>query len=103
MAGEDKKTTDYRNKIVGYTPPTPIPPIIKKSLKNGLITEGSISENERPDTTCSESLNFDFDIIGSAKMRQGSTRLANQLGVSNILGMHYLVDTVSPNTNTQMI
>lgn len=83
--------------------PPPLPPLNRKSLRSGLIVQGSVSENERPETSVMESINFHFDAIGSATMRKGSTRLGNQLATSDILGLHYLVDTVSAGANTRLI
>lgn len=80
----------------------PLPPIVRKSLKSGLINPGAVSENERPESSVMESVNFHFDAIGSATVRKGSTRLGNQLS-GNILGLHYLVDTVTAGANTQAI
>lgn len=80
----------------------PLPPFSRKSMESGLLTQGAVSENRMPDTGVLESVNFHFDSIGSATLRAGITLLGANLG-SAIVGMHYLVDTVSPNTNTQMI
>ena len=80
----------------------PVPPVVRKSLKSGLMNEGAVSENERPQTSVSESINFDFDVIGSARLRLGTTALGNQI-VGSISGMHYYVDTVDTNPNTKMI
>lgn len=84
-----------------YQPPK-LPPLVRKSVKSGLITDGAVSENERPESSVSESINFDFDVIGSARVRKGLTRLGNALS-GNILGMHYFVDTVNASPQTQMI
>lgn len=83
------------------TVPPPLPPIVRKTLRSGLINPGAVSENDRPESSVMESLNFHFDAIGSATLRKGSTRLGDQKS-GNILGMHYLVDTVA-GTNTQTI
>lgn len=82
--------------------PPPLPPVLRKSVKSGLINPGAVGENDRPESSVMESINMHFDAIGSATLRKGSTRLGNQL-TGNILGLHYLVDTVSPGTNTQAI
>lgn len=84
------------------TQPKPLPPILRKTLKSGLINPGAVSENDRPQSSVLESVNFHFDAIGSATVRKGSTRLGQQLS-GNILGLHYLVDTVGVTTGTQMI
>lgn len=81
--------------------PPPLPPIVRKSLKSGLINPGAVSENERPESSVLESINWHFDAIGSATVRKGSTALGNALS-GNILGMHYFVDTVA-GTNTQVM
>ena len=84
---ENKQPKDSSGRV-------PLPTISRKSMKSGLINEGSVSENERPETSVSESLNFHFDAIGSATIRKGYTILGNNLGGA-ILGMHYHVDTVA--------
>ena len=71
-------------------------------MKSGLITPGAVSEHERPGTSVVESLNFHFDAIGSATLRKGQTALGNALS-GNILGLHYHVDTVTPDTYTQTL
>lgn len=80
----------------------PIAPVSRKSMESGLITKGAVSENARPETSVEESINFHFDTIGAAIIRPGITILGNNLG-SQILGMHYFVDTLSAGANTQMI
>lgn len=80
----------------------PLPPINRKSLKSGLINQGAVSENERPETSVLESLNFHFDSIGSATLRKGLTRVGNAL-TGNILGLYYYVDTVNANPNNQLV
>ena len=82
--------------------PAPLPPITRKSMRSGLITLGAVSENERPETSVMESLNFHFDSIGSATLRKGITRIGSQLS-GNILGTYYFVDTVNSNAKTQLI
>lgn len=70
-------------------------PIIRKSVESGLITKGSISETNRPNTSVEESINFDFDTIGSARLRLGTTPLGPQLpftastDVSMVYGTQY--------------
>lgn len=80
----------------------PLPPLIRKSLESGLITTGAITENRRPETSVTESLNFNFDTIGAATLRKGITLLGNNLG-SQILGMHYFVDTLNAGLHTRFI
>lgn len=72
----------------------PLPPFSRKSLKSGLINQGAVSENDRPDSSVMESLNFHFDAIGSATLRKGTTLLGQNLS-SSILGIYYFVDTVN--------
>lgn len=79
----------------------PLAPVVRNSLKSGLITQGAVSENDRPRTSVMESVNFDFDSIGSATLRSGLTSIGTGLA-GNILGMHYFVDTVN-STNTRLI
>lgn len=80
-----------------------LPPLVRKSLESGLITDGAVSENRRPETSCSESINWDFQTIGAAKTRLGVTQIGNTLG-GNILGIHQLIDTVNvPATGTNLI
>lgn len=79
-----------------------LPPYPRKSMESGLITLGAVGENRMPDTAVSESLNFHFDTIGAATLRKGITALGNNV-TNQINGMHYFVDTVTPNTNTRMI
>lgn len=79
-----------------------LPPIIRKGMENGLITVSAVSENKRPETSVLESVNWDFDTIGSATIRKGLTRIGNQLG-GNILGLYYFVDTVNVSPKTQLI
>lgn len=92
MASNSPKDTSGRQAIA---------PVSRKSLKSGLINDGSVSENERPMTSVYESINFHFDAIGSATLRKGYVALGNNVG-STILGMHYHVDTVT-GTHSQMI
>lgn len=77
-------------------------PITRKSMESGLITPGAVSENRMPESAVSEAVNFDFDSIGSARLRKGTTRLGSQLS-GNILGMYYYVDTVNASPKTQFI
>lgn len=80
-----------------------LPPINRKSMKSGLITLGAVSENERPETSVMESINFHFDGIGSATLRKGITRVGSVLPGA-VLGLFYHVDTVNIATpNTKLI
>ena len=81
---------------------TPQPPLDRKSVESGLITKGSVSENRVPETSVAESINFQFDTIGSATLRKGLTTVGQNL-VSPILGQHYFVDTLNNGVNTQLI
>lgn len=72
-----------------------------KSLQTGLITEGAVSEHRMPMDAVTESLNFQFDKIGSATLRKGTTRLGNALS-GNILGLYEFRDSGS-GTNNQII
>ena len=83
--------------------PKPYPPQVRKSVESGLITYSAVSENRRPDTSVTESINMHFDTIGAATLRKGMTFLGTGMPAGNILGMHYFVDTVSPNTNTKLV
>lgn len=90
MAKEEKSTI-----------PPPLPPVVRKTMKSGLINKGAVSENERPQSSVLESINMHFDAIGSAILRKGTTTMAST--GNSILGMHYLVDTVNSGANTQLI
>lgn len=48
------------------------------NLQSGLITESAVSFLLTPDTSCVESINFNFDRIGSATVRNGSTIVGNK-------------------------
>ncbi len=78
-----------------------IPPYVRKSLRSGLLTPGAVSENDMPDTGVLESLNWHFDIIGSAKVRKGLTLVGGNLGAA-VTGIHYHVDTIA-GTKSQLI
>lgn len=82
--------------------PTPLPPIVRKSVESGLMTQGAVSENRRPESSVTESINFDFDSIGSAVLRKGLTRTGNALG-SSILGLYHFIDTVSSPSNSRLL
>lgn len=72
-------------------------------MESGLITPGAVSEHRMPETAVLEAVNFNFDAIGSATLRKGTTAVGTGLDASSVLGLHYFVDTVSPNTNTKLI
>lgn len=78
-----------------------LPPVIRKSIESGLICDLAVGENRRPETSVSESINWDFQTIGPARTRAGITQVGNTLS-GNILGVHQFVDTVA-GTNTKTI
>lgn len=82
--------------------PDALPPIDRKSMKNGLLTLGAVGENDMPETAVRESINFHFDAIGSATLRKGTTLLGTAFS-GNMLGMYYYVDTVNASPNTRLI
>lgn len=82
--------------------PPPLAPIDRKSMKSGLMTGGAVSENERPETSVMEAVNFQFDAIGSATVRRGMTAVGQQLGGS-ILGLYQYIDTVNSSPKSQTI
>ena len=80
-----------------------LPPLVRNSIESGLITDLAVGENRRPETSVSESINFDFQTIGPAMTRAGITQVGQTLS-GNILGLHQLIDTVNvPATNTKLI
>lgn len=89
-------------KFMSNTKPTPLEPVLRKSLKSGLITTGAVAENDYPNDALLESLNFNFDAIGSMKLREGSTILGQQLAVSDILGLYQFKDS-GGGSNNQLI
>lgn len=66
-------------------------PIEYKSLQSGLITESAVSKHRMPLDAVTESVNFHFDQIGSATLRQGSTLVGSALGGS-CLGLYEFRD-----------
>lgn len=79
----------------------PIQPIVRNSLKSGLITPSAVAENDYPKDAMLESLNFNFDTIGKMTLRKGTTTLGQALP-SGILGLYNFRDSGS-GTNNQMI
>ena len=80
-----------------------LPPLVRKSLESGLITPIAVGENRIPETACTEAVNFDFQTIGPAKTRAGTTQIGQNL-TGNILGIHQFIDTVnSGGTNSKLI
>ena len=72
-----------------------LPPITRKTVESGLISEGAVSEARRPESSVSEAINLDFDAIGSARSRLGIATLANSLAHA-VDGLYYHVNTVTP-------
>ena len=81
--------------------PNPISPVQRKSLKAGLLTESSVGENDYPMSACSESLNWQFDTLGQATLRSGTTLVGNTLS-GNMLGLYNFLDS-GAGTNNQLI
>ena len=71
-----------------------------KNLQQGLITEGSVAESQFPLNAVSESINWNFDKIGSAIIRPGITALGQQL-TGNCLGLYEFRN--STGSNNQII
>src|SRR3990167_1417850 len=71
------------------------------NLTTGLITAGAISEYRSPMDAVTESLNFKFNRIGAATLREGTTRLGNQLS-GNILGLYEFRDD-GDGSNNQVV
>lgn len=80
-------------------PKLPVTPIV--DLTNGLVTAGAVADSQFPLNAVSESINFNFDRIGTAQLRKGTTLLGNQLS-GNILGLYEFRDSGS-GTNNQII
>jgi hypothetical protein len=81
--------------------PQQLSPVLRKSLKSGLITAGAVAENDYPMDAVLESLNFHFDTIGKMTLRKGTTLLGNALS-GDILGLYNFRDSGS-GTNNQLI
>lgn len=71
------------------------------NMSDGLITSGAVSNSQIPLSVVSESLNLDFDTIGSTKTRLGTTLLGNQLS-GDILGLYEFRDSGS-GVNNQIL
>lgn len=84
------------------TAPTPISPVLRKSLRSGLICEGAVGENAYPMDALIESLNFNFDTIGAATLRKGTTIVGSAMSSTDILGLYNFRDSGS-GTNNQLI
>lgn len=61
------------------------------NLSDGLITTGAVSSSQMPLSVVNQSMNFDFDTIGSVKTRRGTTILGNNLS-TDILGLYEFRD-----------
>jgi len=62
-------------------------------ITNGLICKGAVSDSQMPLSAVSESINFNFDSIGNAKTRLGTTLLGNQITPStDITGLYEFRD-----------
>lgn len=79
-----------------------LPPLEYKSLQSGLINEGAVSEFRIPTDAVVESINFDFDKLGSATLRKGLTRLGDDSFSGNILGLHEFRDS-GTGTNNRIV
>ena len=71
-------------------------PIQRNSIKSGFITEKAVGENDFPKDAVVEVLNFEFDTIGQATLRKGTTILGNNLSGS-ILGLYQFIDSIGAN------
>ena len=80
----------------------PLPPIARKSVESGLISERAVAETRRPITSVSESVNFDFTTIGAASVRKGLTQIGGNLS-GNILGVYYYVDSVDASPSSKLL
>lgn len=67
-------------------------PILRKSVKNGLITEGAVGMSEFPIDAVTESINFKFDTLGSAKLRNGVTEVGTGLS-GEVLGLYQFINS----------
>jgi len=70
------------------------------NLQSGLITPSAVSESQMPMEAVSESINLNFDRIGSVSLREGTTLLGNNLG-GTLLGLYEFRD--SSGSNSQLI
>ncbi len=81
--------------------PYKLNPVVRTSIKDGLITDGAIGENDMPMTAVRRSLNFHFDAIGAATLRKGQTAIGNVLGGTS-LGLYQFINP-SDATKNQLI
>jgi hypothetical protein len=83
---------------------TKLDPQILTNLSDGLITSSAVSSSQIPLSTVSESLNIDFDKIGSAKTRLGTTLLGSQISSgTDILGLYEFRDSGEGTDNQLMV
>jgi hypothetical protein len=71
------------------------------NYQSGLITPSAVSESQMPMEAVSESINLNFDRIGSVSLREGTTILGNNLSGS-LLGLYEFRDS-GAGTNNQII
>lgn len=70
------------------------------SLQTGLMTTGAVSESRIPLDAVTESINFNFDRIGAATLRKGTTLLGDAGVLSgDLLGLYEFRDSGSGTNN----
>jgi len=80
-----------------------IKPFLITNFKDGIITEGVISESLMPAGAVAEAINVHFDKMGSVELRKGLTLLGSQISAGNtILGLHQFLDE-GAGTNNQLL
>jgi len=79
---------------------TKLDPISICNFSDGLIA-GAVADSQMPLSVVSESLNIDFDIIGSCKTRLGTTLLGDKQS-GDILGLYEFRDS-GAGTNNQIL
>ena len=73
---------------------TKLKPISITNLSDGLITSSAVSNSQMPLSVVGESMNLNFDSIGSAKTRLGTTLLGSQISSgTDILGLYEFRDS----------
>lgn len=78
-------------------------PLSYLKVQTGLMTEGSVAESQIPLDAVTESLNFKFNRIGAATLRDGTTLLGTGGVLSgNLLGLYEFRDSGS-GTNNRII
>jgi hypothetical protein len=74
-----------------------------KNIQSGLYREAAVSESRLPLDSVVDVINFDFDKIGAATLRKGTTILGNQISAgTNILGLYEFRDS-GAGTNNQIV